>query len=452
MWYIHSKMKKVISRYSYFFKTSKSVCLAYSSKRNSFLKLSADLYDFLSERQKRGSIEIQDELPEEILRALEQEGFICNENDDDDFVLKSQFVTQSVQHDKTKLNLVIAPTLNCNFNCPYCFEKDKRASTMDEQTVDNLISFIKSHENVKSTEITWYGGEPLLARPVINTILNRITNEIHAKIKRHSIITNGYLFDEKAIELFKKYPLDSIQITLDGSKERHDKLRAMKSNHAPTYDHILKNIDLIVNKLPDTRLDIRVNIDKENMSDFFQIHHEIQRKYTGKNVIVYPGIIRLENEEMTNLAEPSFGRWETAQMIYDLYSKGILKGEVFPELRLSKTCCALCVSSYIIGPKGEIYKCWNDVSDSSKVIGYIDRPEIVNKTLYYRYHQGCAWYNDPECKKCFFMPICNGKCAWYNERNLYHQGHFNLCQCMQKAPGLLDQCLESYYEHYQETK
>ncbi|WP_417141885.1 radical SAM protein [Phocaeicola coprocola] len=440
--------KKVISRYAYFFKTSKSICLAYSSKNNSFLELSEDLYNFLDEKVKNNTIEIQNQLPEDIQIKLEQEGFICSESEDDDFVIKSQFITQSVQHNKSKLNLVIVPTLSCNFNCPYCFEKDKRASKMTNQTVDNLISFIKGFGDAKSLTLTWYGGEPLLAIPVIEKILNRITTEVSAKILKHSIITNGYLFDNKAIELFKKYPLDSIQITLDGIKDRHNSLRALKSNNAPTYDNILNNIDNIVNKLPNTELHIRVNIDKNNANDFFQIHNDIQGKYAGKNIIVYPGIIRLENEDMTNIVEPAFGRWETANMLYDLYSKGILKGDIYPTLRIAKTCCASCVSSYIIGPMGEIYKCWNDVSDKSKIIGYIDRPEIVNKTLYYRYHQGCAWYNDPICKKCFFMPICNGKCAWYNERNLYHNGKFNLCQCLQKAPGLLDKCLEYYYEHY----
>ena len=440
--------KKVISRYAYFFKTSKSICLAYSSKNNSFLELSEDLYNFLDEKVKNNTIEIQNQLPEYIQIKLEQEGFICSESEDDDFVIKSQFITQSVQHNKSKLNLVIVPTLSCNFNCPYCFEKDKRASKMTNQTVDNLISFIKGFGDAKSLTLTWYGGEPLLAIPVIEKILNRITTEVSAKILKHSIITNGYLFDNKAIELFKKYPLDSIQITLDGIKDRHNSLRALKSNNAPTYDNILNNIDNIVNKLPNTELHIRVNIDKNNANDFFQIHNDIQGKYAGKNIIVYPGIIRLENEDMTNIVEPAFGRWETANMLYDLYSKGILKGDIYPTLRIAKTCCASCVSSYIIGPMGEIYKCWNDVSDKSKIIGYIDRPEIVNKTLYYRYHQGCAWYNDPICKKCFFMPICNGKCAWYNERNLYHNGKFNLCQCLQKAPGLLDKCLEYYYEHY----
>lgn len=121
----------------------------------------------------------------------------------------------------------------------------------------------------------------------------------------------------------------------------------------------------------------------------------------SNNVIVYPGIIRLENKEMTNTVEPAFGRWETANFLYDIYSKGILKGEVYPSLGISKTCCASCINSFIIGPQGEIYKCWNDVSDKTKVVGYINRKGIVNKELYYRYHIGCEWYNDTECRKCF---------------------------------------------------
>ena len=438
--------KKVISRYSYFFKTSNSVCLAYSSKTNAFLELSQDLYNFLEEQIKNNSRDVQYQLPEEILKKLEQEGFICSSNEDDDYVMKCQFITQSVQHDRSKLNLVLVPSLNCNFNCPYCFEKDKRASRMNDQTIDNLIKFIKGHEGVKTLNLTWYGGEPLLALPNIEKILNRISTEVSTNIQQHSIITNGSLFNDKAIELFEKYPLDSIQITLDGQKNRHDKLRCFKSNNKPTYDIILRNIDVIVKKFPNTQLHIRVNIDKNNIDDFYQINNEFKHKYHNKNIIVYPGFIRLENESMTNMVEPSFGRWETANMLYNLYTSGVLKGEVYPVLRIAKTCSALCVNSYIIGPMGEIYKCWNDVSDKSKIVGYINQSSMENSTLYYRYLQGCAWYNEPLCKKCFFMPICNGKCAWYNERNLYHNGKFNLCQCLQKAPGLLNKCLEHYYE------
>lgn len=195
-----------------------------------------------------------------------------------------------------------------------------------------------------------------------------------------------------------------------------------------------------------SELHIRVNIDKENQNDYFRIYEQIHSTVDCTNIIIYPGIIRLENEMMTKTIEPAFKRWETAELIYNLNIEGYLKEGVFPERRIAKTCCASCVNSYIIGPSGEVYKCWNDVSDDTKIVGNINDERISNTTLYYRYHQGCSWYNDNECKKCFFMPICNGKCAWYNIRNIYYSGEYNLCQCLQKAPGLLNKSLEYFYK------
>lgn len=437
-----------ISRYAYFFKTSKGACLAYSSRTNSFLELSDDVMETLCQCQKgTAEVSLEESFAADDLQTLRQEGFVCEEIEDDEFVLKSQFITQSIQHDKTQLSLVLVPTLDCNFNCPYCFENGKRGGLMDEATIEKLIEFIKGNDILKELSITWYGGEPLLGISVIEKILDRINKEVSTKIAHHSIVTNGYLFNDRAIRLFKRYPLESIQITLDGSAERHNRLRALKANGGPTFNTILDNVERIVEELPDTQLHIRVNIDKDNVDDYFEISKLVSSRFSGKNIIAYPGIIRLENEEKTSIVEPAFGRWETAEFMFDLYDRGVMCGGVFPALHLNKVCCALCVGSFIIGPKGEIYKCWNDVSDQEKEVGNIASNSITNKPLFYRYHQGCAWYNDPECKQCFFLPICNGKCAWYNERNIYHHGEFNLCQCIQKAPGLLNKSLEHYYEH-----
>jgi uncharacterized protein len=219
----------------------------------------------------------------------------------------------------------------------------------------------------------------------------------------------------------------------------------LKSSGRPTFDVIIHNLQKIVEAMPSTQVHIRVNIDKTNLSDFYLLKDYLKENLKSSNIIVYPGIIRLENDEKTNIIEPSFDRWETAELLFDLFTQGLLDGEIYPIRHKSKTCCAMCVNSFIIGPSGEIYKCWNDVSDDSKIIGYIQSPKIKNSQLFYRYHTSCAWYNDTECKECFFLPICNGKCAWYGERNLFHNGNYNLCQCMQKAPGLLDKCLEAYY-------
>lgn len=434
-----------ISRYSYFFRSTTGEFLAYSSKTNSFIELSKQIFEYLKQCQNKDNRIKECEISEDILKTLIDEGFVGSKSSDNDFLLESQMVTQAAQHDTNHLNLVLVPTLNCNFNCPYCFENSKRGGIMDENTIGDLLNFINENSGKKDLRLTWYGGEPLLGLNVIKKILNGIKDQ-NVFLKQHSIITNGYYFDEKAIEVFEQFPLDSIQITLDGQRDRHNKLRALKGTLAPSYDRIINNIMLVAEKMPNTELHIRVNIDKNNVDDYFDINREIKEMVKSDNVIVYPGIIRLENEEKTNIVEPAFGRWEVANFLYDIFSKGILEGEIYPTRHNTKTCCASCVNSYIIGPSGEIYKCWNDVSDESKVVGHINQEGIENKELYYRYHVGCAWYNNSECKECFFLPICNGKCAWYNERNLYHNGEFNLCQCMQKAPGLLDKCLEHYYK------
>lgn len=159
------KREYIISRYTYLFETTKGVFLAYSSKNNSFIKLSKELFDILHNSD-NSNLNISD-IPDEVIQTLVHNGILCTELEDDEYVVRSQFITQSVQHDKSRLNLIIAPTLNCNFNCPYCFENDKRASTMSDSTINDLIDFIKSFEGIKEMSLTWYGGEPLLALPTI---------------------------------------------------------------------------------------------------------------------------------------------------------------------------------------------------------------------------------------------------------------------------------------------
>lgn len=71
------------------------------------------------------------------------------------------------------------------------------------------------------------------------------------------------------MEIFESHPLDSIQITLDGQEDRHNKLRAMKSTKAPSFNTILQHIKLIAENMPQTELHVRVNIDKNNVEDYF---------------------------------------------------------------------------------------------------------------------------------------------------------------------------------------
>lgn len=436
------------TRYSYLFKTSKGIFLLYISKNSTFLKCDEELYLILS-KSAPGEVlqeELLQALPPKIVDMLMNIGFLCHEFDDEDYIDKLRFINEASQHDKTHLGMVIAPTLDCNFACPYCFEKSKRASYMTQEVEKRLCDFILENCNGAPISLYWYGGEPLLARNSIERILNRLHKK--TEISDHVLISNGYLLNPLAYKIFDStFPLNDVQITLDGNSERHNTLRALKGQRqTTTYNSIVNHIKEFAQSHPSCNVHVRVNVDKTNYSDY-ELTAQYFSSLTLDNIHVYPGMIRLENKEQTQSIEPAFGRWEIAEFIYQQAIVTNTEEELFPKVVYAKNCVANRVNSYIVGPEGEIYKCWNDVSNPNKIVGNIWEEEITNPLLYYRYHSSCSCFNDPDCRDCFYLPICNGKCSWYQMKNKYEGGLFNLCQCLLKAPGMRDKILEKYYEY-----
>jgi len=103
--------------------------------------------------------------------------------------------------EKNFLGLTIAPTLQCNFRCDYCFEAHPN-ERMNADTEEALYKFIEEKsKNAKGISVTWYGGEPLLALKTLVRIQKYI-NEFGEKrgltINRE-MITNGFLLNPKAV-------------------------------------------------------------------------------------------------------------------------------------------------------------------------------------------------------------------------------------------------------------
>ena len=56
-----------------------------------------------------------------------------------------------------------------------------------------ITRFINEHNNAKTLNLIWYGGEPLLSFNRIKEIYNNIKSDTNVQITNHSIVTNGYL-------------------------------------------------------------------------------------------------------------------------------------------------------------------------------------------------------------------------------------------------------------------
>src|SRR4051812_32168631 len=95
-----------------------------------------------------------------------------------------------------KLNLILLPTEACNFRCTYCYE-DFELGQMTSRVVNGIIALIDSRaSSLDNLEISWFGGEPLLALSVIRRIMNHARNVagFHPGLTISSnITTNGYL-------------------------------------------------------------------------------------------------------------------------------------------------------------------------------------------------------------------------------------------------------------------
>lgn len=74
------------------------------------------------------------------LDYLKENGFLVNADFDEVAFLK--YYNYKVRFAEDYLSLTIAPTLSCNFDCPYCFE-NKRGGTIDKETQSLILEFLK---------------------------------------------------------------------------------------------------------------------------------------------------------------------------------------------------------------------------------------------------------------------------------------------------------------------
>ncbi len=390
----------------------------YNSQTNFFSEISEELYKSLKNRTWQ-------ELPDSVVNQLKSRKIIVKTGYKYDYYNSQRLKFNVQKYNNTHLGLVIVPTTACNFDCPYCFEPKMNPKTVTTAIINNLRNFIKAFIDVKKIDLTWYGGEPLLAFNRIKTIHDMLTADGMPQIVSHSIVTNGYLFTEDVIQYFKEKNLGNIQITIDGSKEYHNTTRCLKAGRKPTFDVIMNNIERILRQMPETHLSIRVNIKKSIFTEYLHLLDYFIKKYPdNKKLSVYPGLIREETPDKKSLTCDCFSSEDVSEL-NQLIKEAGYDANIYPK-RQHRGCMAQSLNSYIIGPEGELYKCWNDVSNPEMIIGNISSMEMNGSTRLLNFMTESLPFNS-ECRDCHAFPICDGGCAYYRLRNLKEGTCFPVC-------------------------
>ena len=307
-------MKFHLSKYALLFERDGKYLL-YFSQVNSFYEVNSELYSFLLSLKDCPNVDVQYNIDDTIKKLIDLQILVTNETEND-YIDSLQTLNAIQNFNSANINLTIAPTIQCNLRCPYCFEETKPLGFMSLETIDALQHFVSEHTYAKTYSITWFGGEPLLALPQMRTIIEKLQEIEDKSLQGHGIITNGTLLNDDAIKLFQNYPLGSIQITLDGNQEQHDSKRFHASGKG-SFDIILRNVDNAIKALPDTMFSFRINVDNTNCHSYIEVANMLKDRYSGVKILTFMQVYYVQTRDVTQnnsflrkIISHSLKRWQ----------------------------------------------------------------------------------------------------------------------------------------------
>jgi uncharacterized protein len=299
------------------------------------------------------------------------------------------------------LNLTVAVTLACNFRCSYC-SQDRELHHMSLQTADELLQFVKRvlPDNTHLS-VTWYGGEPLLNKPILNHLSRSfltICDEKHCSYDAF-MITNGYRLNKATVEDLTELKIRDFQITVDGDRNVHNRNRPLRGGQ-PTYDVILKNISEI---LPHTEsIALRINVLRSTVQAAIETYRKFrQLAKHHSNLQVYLARVFPTGADSVS-ADDILSIDEFANLVEEI-ACGVRTDFVPPPME--NVCGADRADSFVVDPAGNLFKCWNSVGRGDEPVGNVaNYAPTPNKWVEFDPTE------DEECRQCRFLPICLGGC------------------------------------------
>ncbi len=340
---------------------------------------------------------------------------------------------------RKRASVVILPTYDCNFRCPYCFERHRLARgtkwlgrEMKPEMVEAVFHAIAKQRDKGQIirKCTLYGGEPLLweNRETIRDIA-RHAKEMDIDI---SCVTNGYDLD-RFIPLLKEFRFKKLQITVDGVGELNDR-RRLHRDGIPTYDRILNNAALALDEGIDVHL--RVNTNGENIGSIRELLDDLQMRGFLENpgkkcksdrkgaFHTYFKAVTEPADSPTHVTEAQVlnaiiaagkSPWD-AMKIESQYSAPLrelvdaMKKKQFTSF--SPAFCGAEEGMLVIGPDGLIYPCWNLVAMEDEAVGFTDEEtgQFIFAFSKAKWRTRTSDLMEP-CRTCPYIFTCRGGCS-----------------------------------------
>lgn len=283
----------------------------YDTNKNQIYPISKECSDILG-KVKRGELSVPQAAAEsEEIRDLCARGLLSDNR------------IETLEHPYTPLlhpllnrriqKVTLQLTQNCNFRCSYCHYTSNTGTQrlhsnrkMPLDMAKDAILFLREHSlDVPEVYIGFYGGEPLLEFDMIEELVSFAEKELAGKKINYSLTTNAVLLTDRIIQFFIQHNV-SVLISLDGSKESHDKNRVFAATGKGTFNSIIQKLHEISVKYPDYFKKITINMVMDPSVDF-DVYSALFKQYPFmKKVHVTSTIIDDMGSETPNVYTEAF--------------------------------------------------------------------------------------------------------------------------------------------------
>lgn len=215
-----------------------------------------------------------EDLPNEELKQLHLNGYLATKSSVEKIQhAYTNYLQYFMQRKLSKITLQV--TQNCNFRCKYCIysnDTNKKQRTHSQEsmslnTAKEAIDFLLAHSiDSKDINISFYGGEPLLAFDLIKDVVKYAEKIFKGKKLTYNMTSNATILDEKKIDFLIEHDF-GLMISLDGPKEIND-LNRVYPDGSGTYDSIMEKIHLIHEKYPDYANKLSISMVMDPSNDF----------------------------------------------------------------------------------------------------------------------------------------------------------------------------------------
>ncbi len=316
------------------------------------------------------------------------------------------------------MHLTLHLTTACNMQCDYCYAPPHDGAGMSRAVARQALELGTRLNGGASCGVVFFGGEPLLQRPVIYQLVKEARELERNRAGRFhfKVTTNGLLLDEEFLEFSIRENL-LVAMSFDGTAAAHDAHRRLRSGE-PSHELLLGKLRLLLAARPYASVLMVVNPDtaRHLVDSTSQLLDEGARyllvslnhaaAWTENDF----AILRDQLERLASL----YISWTKAGRKFYLSPFEVKLSSHINQHCFRRERCELARRQISVGPDGHLFPCVQFVKagpQSRWCIGHVSTG--IDETAKKRLHDEAEQEKVP-CGECAFRERCNHTCGCLN--------------------------------------